>query len=175
VRLERGEQGREVIGPARVEARFGTASAVVVLTDEDVLVFEDDLVPGGRVHLEGHVGKEVTLVVAVEVHLEHAPDMGLVVRVAVELLAVDLDGAVVPRRPTGLRARLSRDGRHQADGSHQHAEEACQSAPLPAVVHHFLHNADLPSAAGLRCPAIALRDATTVAAPTPIDNGVIPR
>jgi hypothetical protein len=157
VGLERGEEAREVIGPARVEARLGTAAAVVVLTDEDVGVFEDHLVSGGRLYLERHIGKEIALVVAVEVDLEHAPDMWLVVRMIIEVHAVDLDGAIVPRRPTGLRARLRRDGRDETDGSDQHADEASECAPLPAVVNLLLHHADFPSATGRHCPAVARR------------------
>jgi hypothetical protein len=99
MRLEPGEHGREVVGHGGVEPGLGPPAAVVVLADEDVLVHEDDRGIAGRwMHLEGHVGKEVTLVVAVEVDLEDAAHMGLVVRVIVERHAVDLDRAVVPRR-----------------------------------------------------------------------------
>ena len=107
VRFERCERVREVIGPGRVEPRFGATTAVVVLTDEYACVFEDHLVARGRLHLENHIGEQIiTLVEAVEVDLEHAAHVRLVVRMVVEVLAVDLDGAIVPRRPTGLSARL---------------------------------------------------------------------
>jgi hypothetical protein len=49
-----------------------------------------------RVGLEGDGGVQVPLVVAVEVDLEDAADMGLVVGVVVKGDVVDLDGAVVP-------------------------------------------------------------------------------
>src|SRR5262249_49796009 len=67
LRRELGEQAGEVVCPAGVESGRGTAAAVVVLTDEDVGVVEDDLVPGGPHHLERHVGEQVARVVAVEV------------------------------------------------------------------------------------------------------------
>jgi hypothetical protein len=171
VRLEPGERGREVVGPGCVETCLGTATAVVVLTDEDVLVLEDDLVPRGRMHLERHVGKEVTLVVAVEVDLEHAADMRLVVRVIVEVHPVDLDGAVVPGRPARLCTRLPGDARDEADRSDQHADETYQRAPLPVVVHHFLHCAEIPSAMG----SDALIALTTRPQPSPSMDGAIPR
>jgi hypothetical protein len=107
---EAGEHGREVVGHARVQTRFGPAAAVVVLTDEDVGVLEDHLVPGGLLDLERHVGEQLPLVVTVEIDLEHAPDMRLVVRGVVEVLAVDLDGAVVPARSAGTGSRLAGDG-----------------------------------------------------------------
>jgi hypothetical protein len=156
LRLEPGEQARQVIGPARVEALLGPATAVVVLTDEDVVVFEDDLVAGGRVHLERHIGEELTLVVAVEVDLEHAPDMRLVVRMVVELLAIDLDRPVVPRWPTSLCAGLSGDGPEETRGSRHHAHDAAKRSP-PAAALQTSHNAEFPSVTGLRCPAVPLQ------------------
>ena len=47
---------------------------------------------------ERHLGNEVALVEAVEIDLERASDVRLVVGVVVEQLPVDLDRAVVPRR-----------------------------------------------------------------------------
>ncbi|HET8618507.1 MAG TPA: hypothetical protein VFM27_06090 [Acidimicrobiales bacterium] len=181
MRLEPRQQAREVVGLARVEARFGATAAVVVLTDED-LVLEDHLVPGGRVDLERHVGEELTLVVAVEVDLEHAVDMRLVVRIVVEGDAVDLDGAVVPRRPAGLRARLPGDARDQADGSDHHAHETAQRAPLPAVVC-FFHYARLPfSHGGSDAPAFPsttqprrLHRLRRMTAPSQTGHGIAPR
>jgi hypothetical protein len=149
--VELRQRAREVVGLAGVEARFGATAAVVVLTDED-LVFEDHLwVSGGRMNLERHVGEEVTLVVAVEVDLEHTSDVRLVVRMIVEVDAVDLDGAVVPRRRSGLSAGLPGDARDEADGSDHHAHETAQRAPLPAVVH-FFHYARLPFSHGASMP-----------------------
>jgi hypothetical protein len=49
-------------------------------------------------HLEGDVREEVALVEAVEIDLEDAPDVWLIVRMVVESHTVHLDGPVVPRR-----------------------------------------------------------------------------
>src|SRR4029453_6897427 len=65
---------------------------------------------GRGVGLEGEGGVQAALVVAVEVDLEHAADMRLVVGVVVELDVVDLDGAVVPRR---VRARPGQTGKER--------------------------------------------------------------
>jgi hypothetical protein len=154
LRLEPGEHGREVVGPARVEARFRTAAAVVVLTDEDVVVLEDHLVPGGRMHLERHIGEQGPLVVTVEVDLEHAPDMRLVVGVVVEFGAVDLDRAVVPGRVGG---RLAGDGPDKEESPRHHADEADQCAPSRAVVHHVVHLRRTPFSHGLQCPMSPLQ------------------
>jgi len=157
LRLEVGEQAREVVGPARVEARFGTATAVVVLTDEDVVVFEDHLVPGGRMHLERHIREQLPLVVTVEVDLEGAPDMRLVVRVAVELDAVDLDGAVVPGRPARVGIGPSGDAGDQEQSPGHHADQPDKRAPPRAIVHDVVHLAPTPFSLGLQCPTSPVR------------------
>jgi hypothetical protein len=159
VRLEVCEQAGQVVGLGGVETRFGATTAVVVLTDEDVGVLEDHFVSGGRPHLEGHIGEQLTLVVAVEVDLEHTADVRLVVRMVVEVHAVDLDRAVVPGRPTSLSARLSGNARDETDGSHQHGDETRDHAPPTASVQMF-HGLDFPSATGLRCPAVPSEDPT---------------
>jgi hypothetical protein len=159
VRLEVCEQAGQVVGLGGVETRFGATTAVVVLTDEDVGVLEDHFVSGGRPHLEGHIGEQLTLVVAVEVDLEHTADVRLVVRMVVEVHAVDLDRAVVPGRPTSLSARLSGNARDETDGSHQHGDETRDHAPPTAAVQMF-HGLDFPSATGLRCPAVPSEDPT---------------
>ena len=48
--------------------------------------------------LKGHVRKKITLVEAIEVDLEYAADVRLVIWMRVELLSVDLDCPVIARR-----------------------------------------------------------------------------
>ena len=103
--------------------------------------------------LERHVGEQVTLVVAVEVDLEHAADVRLVVRMIVEVDAVDLDRAVVPGRRSGLAPACPGMSRDEADGSDHHAHETAQRAPLPGVVH-FFHFARLPFSHGAPMPRV---------------------
>jgi hypothetical protein len=83
--IEACQRRGQIVELGRIEARFRTASTVVVLTDEDS-VLEDGEHPAGRgPDLEDHVGEQVVaLVVAVEVDLEAATYMRLVVRVVVE-------------------------------------------------------------------------------------------
>src|SRR5512133_846533 len=65
---------------------------------------------------EGHVGKEVTLVVAVEVDLERAADVRLIVRVVVEGHIVDLDRSVVTRRDRKGRSRQADERQASGEG-----------------------------------------------------------
>jgi hypothetical protein len=118
------QQVREVVVLAGVEAGLGPAAAVVVLTDEHG-VREDDLVAGRGVHLEGDVRPEVALVEAVPVDLEVAADVRLVVGMAVERDAVDLDGAVVA---LGVRLGECRRRPSQCDRAHAHTE--CEASEL---------------------------------------------
>jgi hypothetical protein len=159
VRLEIGEQARQVVGLALIEAGLGAAAAVVVLADEDAGVLEDHLVSGGRHHLERHAGEQRPQVVPVEVDLEDAADMRLVVRVIVERHAVDLDRAVVPRRPATLQgARLAGDGRHEADDPDQHRHDAAERLPLPLVIDLLLSHALVSlSSYGASSPLVAQR------------------
>jgi hypothetical protein len=92
------EQAGQIVLDGRIQPRFRTASAVVVLTDVDLVREDRGHLAGGRPGVEDHLGVEVSLVEAVEVHLEDASDVGLVVREIVERDVIDLDGAVVPRR-----------------------------------------------------------------------------
>ena len=57
---------------------------------------------------ESHVGKEVTLIEAVEVDLKLAANVRLVIRMVVEHHIVDLDRAVVSRRDARLQAPRNR-------------------------------------------------------------------
>jgi hypothetical protein len=82
----------------RVQAGFRTAPAVVVLTDEHGVGQDDAGAARGRMSLERHLGIEVALVEAVEIDLERASDVRLVVGVVVEQFTIDLDRAVVTRR-----------------------------------------------------------------------------
>jgi hypothetical protein len=127
VGLEPLQHRAQVVGLRRVEAGLGPTATVVVLTDEHV-VLEDHLgLAGRRVHLERDVREEIlTLVEAVPVDLEDAADMRLVVGVVVELLAVDLDGAVVARR---IGARLAGNGRDQTGCAPEHAGQADDGPP----------------------------------------------
>jgi hypothetical protein len=83
------------------------------------------------VHLERDVREEVTLVEAVPVDLEDAADMRLVVRVVVEFLPADLDGAVVPRR---VGARLPGPPMTAARTTPMTAASAAPSATRPPLV-----------------------------------------
>jgi hypothetical protein len=130
---------------------------VVVLTDEDVVVLEDHLVAGGRMHSERHVGEQLPLVVTVEVDLEDAADVRLVVRVVVEDDAVDLDRAVVPRRPPGIGGCLTGKRPDQQETTRHHADEADQRAPALAVACHVVHLRRTPFHHGHHCPVSPLR------------------
>jgi hypothetical protein len=121
VGLDPGEV--EGVGHRGVQAGLAAAAAVAVLADEHRVGQQDLVVTGPlgrRVGLEGDLGVQVTLVVAVEIDLEGAADVGFVVRVVVEGGVVDLHGAVVPRRvrprPIPPAKRASRpEERHVQD------------------------------------------------------------
>jgi hypothetical protein len=100
------------VGLAGVQPGLAAPAAVVVLTDEHRVGQQHLVVAltlGRRLGLEGDGGVQVALVVAVEVDLEDAADVGLVVGQVVEGGVVDLDRAVVPRRVRRRRRQL-RDG-----------------------------------------------------------------
>jgi hypothetical protein len=119
----------ERICPRCIEPGLGAAAAVVVLADGDRVGEQHHVLAGRRLHLERDVREEIPLVEPVPVDLEGATHMGLVVGVAVELDAVDLDGAVVARR---VGARLARDGRDEADRTSDHADQA-RNCASPAI------------------------------------------
>jgi hypothetical protein len=100
--LEPLEESAQVVGLGGVEPGLGPAAAVVVLTDEDSVGEDHFGLTGWRMHLEGDVREEVALVVSIEVDLEDASHVGLVVGMVIEGDAVDLDRPVVPR---GIRCR----------------------------------------------------------------------
>src|SRR5690606_20198510 len=87
-----------------------------VLADGQRVLEQDLAVAGRRPGLEHDVGLEVALVVVVEVDLENAADVRLVVWVVVEGDAVDLDGAVVAARPL-LGSRRSGQRQREAGAS----------------------------------------------------------
>src|SRR5215210_4073912 len=92
------------VGLRRIEPRLAASAGVVVLTNEDVVLQQHDRGTGGRRGLrrEGHVGGEVlALVVAVEVDLEDAADVRLVVRMVIESHVIDLDRPIVARLVLG--------------------------------------------------------------------------
>jgi hypothetical protein len=102
-----GDAGKvQGVGLAGVQAGLAAPAAVVVLTDEHRVGQQHlilTLAQGRRVGLEGDGGVQVALVVAVEVDLEGAADVRLVVGQVVEGGVVDLDRAVVPGRVRGRR------------------------------------------------------------------------
>jgi hypothetical protein len=119
MRLDPGEVQR--VGLRGIQPRLRAASGIVVLADEDLIGQQGDHRTGRRVRLKQHRGGQVALVVAVEVDLEGAADVGFVVGVVVEGDVVDLDGAVVARR-VGRRGSELRDrnaSRHHHGGDDQ--------------------------------------------------------
>ena len=94
------------VGPLGIESFFAASAGIIVLTNEHGVSEKDLAVAGWRMSAEGHIGIEITFVEAVEVDLEGAADMWLVVRMIVELHIVDLDRTVVARRAPGIRRRL---------------------------------------------------------------------
>jgi hypothetical protein len=96
VGLDPGEV--QCVGGRGVQPGLAAAAAVVVLADEHRVGQQHPGRAGRRVGLEDDLGVQVPLVVAVEVDLEGAADMGLVARVVVEGGVVDLHGPVVARR-----------------------------------------------------------------------------
>jgi hypothetical protein len=93
VRLDVCERLTQVVGRAGVEVG---ATSGGVLADEHG-VGQKHTATGRRHALEGDVGVEVTLVVAVEIDLEDASHVGFVVGMVVEGDIVNLDGPIVPR------------------------------------------------------------------------------
>jgi hypothetical protein len=100
LRMRRDADELEHVRLGCVEASLAAAAGVVILSDEGANVAVDDDAPilGRRLQLETNVSVELTLVEPVEVHLERAADVRLVVGVVVERDAVELDGAVVAGR-----------------------------------------------------------------------------
>src|SRR5687767_9279857 len=91
MRRDAGKLVGQLVAGRRVETRGASATVVRVFADEDPIL-EDRAAGGRRVSLEDNVGVEVPLVEAVEVDLEGAARVGLVVRRIVPLESVDLDG-----------------------------------------------------------------------------------
>jgi len=132
------------VGHGRIEAGFRTASAVVVLADEHLVLQQDLHRSRRRVGLEDDVREQVALVEAVEVDLEGAPHVRLVVRSIVERGVVDLDGAVVPGR-IGSRGRIGdvaeRQSNDEARDSREHPDHHQQTSartPGPCELVHDL-------------------------------------
>ena len=88
----------EGVGHGRIQAGLAAAPGVVVLADEHRVLQKRLDRPGWRMRLEEDVREEIALVEAVEVDLELAADVRLVVRRVIEVDRVDLDGAVVAGR-----------------------------------------------------------------------------
>ncbi len=104
------ECSAQVVLLGRVEVR---TAAGRVLADEDLLrLHVEQPSPGRGVSDELDVRPHITLVETVEVDLEDAPRMGLIVRMVVERHSVDLDGAVV-----AWRIRLIGRWLRQCDGA----------------------------------------------------------
>jgi hypothetical protein len=128
MRRDRGQPGAEVVLLRGVE--IGTA-ARDVLTDEHGLRRNvENASAGGSPSGERHRGVQVTLVEPVEVHLEDAADMGLVIWSVIPWLPVNLDGAVVAWgiavSPTRLGHR-HRAGDNQDQKSGEENEKWCKS------------------------------------------------
>jgi hypothetical protein len=123
------EQPGEIVLDGRIQPRFRTASAVVVFTDVDLVREDRGHLAGGRPGVEDHLGVEVALVEAVEVHLEDASDVGLVVREIVERDVVDLDGAVVARRILRRRHIGQLAGNHRNSDAHSEGQSTGQGEP----------------------------------------------
>src|SRR5829696_1243143 len=119
VRGDVGQGVGEVIGAAGVEvgAAPGRVLADVEGVGEQLVVLA---LVGRGPGLEGHGGREIARVIAVEVDLDHAADVGLVVGVAVEGRVVDLDGAVVAR---GVLGGGGASPHHHGSGTRQHGGE----------------------------------------------------
>jgi hypothetical protein len=82
MRLDPGEVQR--VGLRGVQPGLAATAGVVVLADEHGIGQQGHHRPGRRVRLEGDVGEQVALVVAVEVDLEGAADVRLIVGRVVE-------------------------------------------------------------------------------------------
>jgi hypothetical protein len=123
------QQSGQIVGSGRIQAGFRTTSAVVVLTDEDLVREHGVESAGRRPGVEDDLGRQVALVEAVEVDLEDASDVGLVVRVVVERRVVDLDGAVVPRRILRRHAGQLAGDHHRNGDAHSERQCAGQSEP----------------------------------------------
>src|SRR5215218_2530059 len=119
------------VGLRRIEPRLAASAGVVVLTNKDIVLQQHDRGTGrGRgLRREGHVGGEVrSLVVAVEVDLEHAPDVRLVVRMIVECHVIDLDRSIVSGRVLGEGGRRQPGERHASGDGCRPAGPACESS-----------------------------------------------
>jgi hypothetical protein len=125
--MRRDGAERQRVGLGGVQPGLAATTAVVVLADEHRVGQQHHHRAGGRVRLEGDLGVQVALVVAVEVDLEGATDVGLVVGGVVEGDVVDLDGAVVPWRVGGRRRqpcqRHTAEERH-GDGDHERLSQS---------------------------------------------------
>jgi len=74
----------ERVRRGRVQTRLRPAAAVVILADEDIVGEEDLARTGRRVRLERHLRRQVTFVEAVEIDLERASNVRLVVGSIIE-------------------------------------------------------------------------------------------
>jgi hypothetical protein len=113
------DRGAQVERLGRVEPSRAPSARGGVLTDEDAALGQQrDLRSGRWVKLEAGRGEELARVVAVEVDLEHAADVRLIVRKVVERRAVHLDRPVV----AGRCQRTAGDGpQHEGhDRTHKH-------------------------------------------------------
>jgi hypothetical protein len=112
LRVRRDAGDIEGVRLGRVQAGFAAAPGVVVLTDEHGIGQQNLRVRVAQrwgPRLERHVGVEVPFVVAVEVDLEGAADMWLIVRMVIERHVVDLDRPVVARWVTRRGRGVPRD------------------------------------------------------------------
>jgi len=105
------ERRAQVIGRGGVEI---SPAAGWILSDEHG-VGEEHALTGWRLSLECHQGFEISLVEPVEVDLEDATHVRLIVGVVVEIVAIDLDGSVVSIERVVSRAR-ERCDRQQRNG-----------------------------------------------------------
>ena len=158
VRLDALQRVGEVVGLGGVEAVLAAAARVVVLADEH-RVGEERLDLARRLDgLEGHVGEQVqAFIEAVEVDLELAAHVRLVVGMIVELHPVDLDRAVVARRVClGPRRAGGADDRGKSDAAdhrqrrakHVSSHRSFPQLPEPAhshgAVRHARHRRERP-------------------------------
>jgi hypothetical protein len=146
MRIDAGEVQR--VGLRCVQTGLRAAAAVVVLADEDVVGEEDGGRASRRVRLERHMRGQVTFVESVEIDLEGASHMWLVVGGGVERVAVDFDGAVVAgriRRGRGAGEIAHHYGNNEARRHRQHPRRGEHPSPGRQHLRSLRHGSLLPS------------------------------
>ena len=147
-----------------VDTGFASASGVVVLTNENGVGQYGLEGTGRRLHLESDLRIQIAGVEAVEVDLENAADVGLVVRVDIKLDAIDLDRAVISR---GIPARGAAAGRPKTNKTSDIINRITPAVPVVRLdlvlinlclqfasplrkgrSHHWLASSQVPAFAG---------------------------